>query len=289
MQWFEYPICVPFGNVNYDSGLGGSHDMDVQPPANTVVTALVAGTICDLSSPSWGKQVGVELDTPVNDVPYMAYLHLSAINPALSIGEHIVEGTIIGWTGGAYEAAMYNGTNNPTGENFLNDVSMSSQIQVGIALMRGPIYGSGAGWKVFPPIDESLNPGSLIDNAINALNPPQPPVQGPSAGMLQQMSDVWSHNPINMLETYLVAMGIPVPHGVGINDMTGIAGVWKRLYPKYNLGSPLGLEIATTDWNNNPIQLQEFAYGVVTWSLQTGSARVWNALGVELTKLLLEV
>lgn len=169
MNWYEYPIVVPFGNPNYDSQLGGSHDMDVAPPPNCPVTALLPGTVCDLSAPSWGKQVGLQLDTPYNGVPYMAYLHLSAINPQLVIGGHVDTGDLIGWVGGATQASQYAGTANPTGQNFLNAPIMSSQIQVGIALMRGPVYGDGSGWVSFPPIDMSLDPTQIILDAVRSL------------------------------------------------------------------------------------------------------------------------
>lgn len=164
MKWFEYPICVPFGNPNYDAGLGGSHDMDVQAPPNTPITALLPGTVVDVSSPSWGMQVGIKLDKPYNGIPYMAYLHLAAVKPGL-LGTHVNKGDLIAWSGGCTQAGQYNGTSNPTGRNFLNDPSMSSQPQAGIALMRGPIYGTGAGWSTFPPIDHSLDPTQLILDA----------------------------------------------------------------------------------------------------------------------------
>src|SRR2546421_12331940 len=75
-------FIVPFGNTGFDVHYGGSHDLDVPAPANYPVTALLPGKIVDLSSPIWGKQVGIELDRDYKpDVKYMAYLHLSAINP----------------------------------------------------------------------------------------------------------------------------------------------------------------------------------------------------------------
>jgi lysozyme len=163
-NWFDYPICVPFGDTHYDTALWAPHDMDVQASPNTPITALLPGTVVDVSSPSWGMQVGVKLDKPYNGIPYMAYLHLAAVKPGL-LGTHVNTHDIIGWSGGATHADQYNGTSNPTGRNFLNDPSMSSQPQAGIALMRGPIYGSGAGWSTFPPIDRSLDPTQLILDA----------------------------------------------------------------------------------------------------------------------------
>lgn len=159
-----FNINVPFGNPAYDSGLGGSHDADIEPPPNYPVLSLLPGTISDISAPSWGKQVCIKLDVPYNGVPYMGHLHLSATNPALAPGQHIDAGTLVGWVGGGTSEAMYLGTTNPTGNNFLNDPSMSSQIQTGIALHRGPAYG-GAGWEAFPPVDWSLDPTPIIKQA----------------------------------------------------------------------------------------------------------------------------
>jgi hypothetical protein len=118
--WYMFPTVVPFGDTNFDVGLGGPHDTDVQPPPNYPITALLPGTSVDLSAPPWGKQVGIALDAPVNGVPYCAYLHLSAINPALSLQKHSNAGELVGWVGGGNTPADYQGTNNPTGKNFLN-------------------------------------------------------------------------------------------------------------------------------------------------------------------------
>lgn len=162
--WYMYPVSVPFGDPGFDSGLGGAHDMDVTPPPNYPVTALLPGKVSSISTPPWGKQVGIQLDTPVNGVPYMGYLHLSATNPALSLGTHVHIGDLIGWVGGANDESQYAGTSNPTGENFLNPPFHSSQVQVGVALMRGPEYGT-AGWENFPPVDWALDPTPILEAA----------------------------------------------------------------------------------------------------------------------------
>lgn len=168
MLWFQYPIGVPFGNPNFDVGLGGSHDMTILAPPNMPVTAVRNGIVSSITSPSWGKQVGVQLDSTINGNGYMSYLHLSAVNPSLMAGFRVSIGDIIGWVGGANDPAQYLGTSNPTGNNFLNTPDMSSQVQVGLALMRGPEYGVGNGWVQFPPIDMSLDPLSLV-TGINAM------------------------------------------------------------------------------------------------------------------------
>ena len=161
LPWYKYPRSVPFGDPNFDVQFGGAHDLDVAPPPNYPVTALLPGTVSSVTAPPWGKQVGIRLDTPINDVAYMAYLHLSATNPALSTGTYVNVGDLIGWVGGANNEHQYDGTSNPTGENFFNPLEQSSQVQVGLALMRGPEYGK-AGWENFPPVDWQLDPTPIL-------------------------------------------------------------------------------------------------------------------------------
>jgi Peptidase family M23 len=170
--WFMYPITVPFGNPNYDSGYGGSHDLDIGAPPNYPVTALLPGTLVSITEPPppWGKQVGIQLDTPYNGIPFMAYLHLSAVNPALAAGQPVSKGDLIGWVGGANDESQYAGTSNPTGDNFPNDLNESSQVQVGVALMRGPEYGITEFYKWQPkgtrPVEWELDPTQIILDAI---------------------------------------------------------------------------------------------------------------------------
>src|SRR5579875_1892854 len=98
MNWYDYPVCVPFGNPAYDTQYGGAHDMDVATPPNTLITALVPGVVTDISAPIWGKQVCLQIAG--FSAPYMAYLHLSAVNPVLRSGFTVRAGDIIGWSGG---------------------------------------------------------------------------------------------------------------------------------------------------------------------------------------------
>ena len=167
-------FIVPFGNPNYDAEYGGAHDLDVNPPPNHPVTALLPGRIVDLSEPPWGKQVGIELDQPYKpDVRYMAFLHLSAINPDLRMHQHVEKGDSIGWVGGANDPRQYGDTTNPTGENFTNHPSESSQIQVGVALMRVEQYGITDFNKWIPkgskPIEWELDPSQIIYDARKAF------------------------------------------------------------------------------------------------------------------------
>lgn len=164
LPWHLFPINVTYGESGVDSGLGFPHDMDIAAPPNYPITALLSGTVCDLQTPSWGVQVGIQLDSPWlasgEAIPYMAYLHLAASN--VSMGQHVNAGDVIGWTGGATSDAQYLGTVNPTGKNFLNSTDMSSWVQAGIALMRGPVYGSGAGWDAK---DAALDPMPIVKQA----------------------------------------------------------------------------------------------------------------------------
>jgi hypothetical protein len=167
MMWYEYAVSVPFGQG--DALYGGAHDMAIACPPNTPVTPLLHGKVATITSPEWGRQLGILLETPYNGAPYMSYLHLAAISPSIHLGDHIFKGQLIGWSGGCNTAAQYAGTSNPTGHNFLNTLQQSSQPQVGIALMRGPEYGVGAGWT--PKPDPALDPTSLLQQARSSVMP----------------------------------------------------------------------------------------------------------------------
>ena len=189
--WFQYPVGVPPCNSNYDVGLGGSHDLTVLAPPNMEVENIVIGSISDISAPSWGKQVGIKLDMPIAGHPYFSYLHLSAVNPSLNLGEHVSLGEVIGWVGGATDPSQYAGTSNPTGQNFCDSPDMSSQVQVGIALHDGPAYG-GVGWVNFPPIMASLDPSHILAAARNAAFLPVVNFK------LQQFNAVWLSSSIGV-------------------------------------------------------------------------------------------
>lgn len=226
--WYLYDICVPFGNPNYDVHLGGSHDMDVQTPPNTQVTALLSGEIVSITSPDWGKVIGVELDEAYNSIPYMAYLHLSAIQPGVVTGMHISVGDVIGYSGGCNTEEQYAGTSNPTSQNFLNLPESSSQPQTGIALMRGPFYGTGLGWSQFPPIDHTLDPTSLIWKARAAY------------------------------ATWNSLISAPFD--------TGIASSWRAMYHSGQLmPPPTRQEVSGYDWDGSAIQIQDFCCMRCEW------------------------
>ena len=202
--WFMYPFTIHFGDTSSNVQLGGAHDLDIGAPANYPVTALLPGTIVDIWSPIWGRQVGVQLDSPYKGIPYMGFLHLSAVNPTLREGHHVSKGDLIGWVGGATNEAQYAGTSNPTGQNFLNDPSQSSQIQVGVALMRGPKYGEGLGWVDFIAhgVDWSLNPTQIILDAQHGIERGDGMLQitdpFAAAHFKQVAEDRWHCNPTNI-------------------------------------------------------------------------------------------
>jgi hypothetical protein len=157
-NWLNYPQNIFYGNPNQDANLGGAHDIDLQAPFDTPITSILGGIVSDVSYPSWGAQVGIQLAQPYRGAPYMAFLHLDAVNPMLRVGMPIAPGTLVGWSGGANNWGQVT-ANNPTGTHFLNTSYMSSGPQIGIALMYGPRYGSGAG---FPGISGNLDPMPLI-------------------------------------------------------------------------------------------------------------------------------
>lgn len=242
MLWFQYPIGVPFGDPNYDPALGGSHDLTLLAPPNAPVTALKSGFVSSITSPPWGMQVGIQLDTPINGNGWMSYLHLSAVNPALHVGNRIFPGSLIGWVGGASTTAQMLGTSNPTGSNFLDDPSQSSQVQIGIALMRGPEYGVGGGWVQFPPIDFTLNPTPLI-TAINHMR--------------------------DAFETEWTAV---IPSAMLFSGISSQA--WVDYQRGHFRGSALTPEISLnkkglplTDWGGNPIILQCTPSGRYEWNI----------------------
>jgi hypothetical protein len=163
-------FSVPFGNTNFDVKFGGAHDLDIPAPPNHPVTALLSGTLASVTKPPppWGEQVGVELHPPFNGISFMAYLHLSAVNPALVVGQRIEKGDLIGWVGGGNSDADYGTTSNPTHHNFTNPTFHSSRVQVGVALMRGREFGI-TDFNQWPPIELDLDPSQIIYAARKAF------------------------------------------------------------------------------------------------------------------------
>lgn len=174
MAWYDFPIDVPYGNANFDVALGGSHDLDVKTPLGTTITAPASGTISsiDTSSP-WGQEVGVKFDNPYKGVPYYAILHMGSVRRGLAVGQHVDAGTAIGLSGGANSAAQNQGSG-----LFIDSPEQSSGPQTGLALMRGPTYGKGAGWN---PIDPSLDPTGIISTLRGGKAVPGDTLSGPGA------------------------------------------------------------------------------------------------------------
>jgi hypothetical protein len=167
--WYMNRICVPFNNPNFDTQYGGAHDMDVRTPLGTPITSIVSGTVSSVTHPTWGWQIGIKLDEPIDKAPYFAYLHLGAVRPGLAIGRHVAFGDLIAYSGGANSAAQLGDkTSTQFGPQFIDASSQSSQPQTGFALMRGPEYGVGDGWTKLP--DPALDPTPML-KAVQAKYP----------------------------------------------------------------------------------------------------------------------
>ncbi len=255
--WYTFPIVVPFGDPNFDSALGGAHDIDIGAPANYPVTALLPGKVSSITAPKWGKQVGILLDTPYNGVPYCAFLHLSAVSPALLLGHHVNTDDLIGWVGGANSQSQYTGTSNPTGQNFLNDSFNSSRIQVGFALMRGPEYGT-AGWENFPPVDWKLDPSQIILNARKVAQPAIVPDH-----FVEEAAAAWGAF-YKTLRDFITAINLPLPANFqAIPPMgTGIYKAWVDAWRNHGkqMGPAIGFEYPSVTQDGTPIIVQEFAH-----------------------------
>lgn len=91
-------------NVYSDYGYQGStyRNTDVGTPVDTPLTAPLAGTITDLGYFDWGGQITVKVDQPslINGHKDYFLIHLDAINPNLQVGQHIEQGTFLGYSGG---------------------------------------------------------------------------------------------------------------------------------------------------------------------------------------------
>lgn len=244
-NWWDYPICVPFGNTHFDTGYYASHDLDVQTPPNTPVTFPLSGVLTTLTSPDWGQCVAWQLDHPYNGVPYASFLHLAAINPALQSGQHINPGDLAGWSGGCNDQSQYAGTSNPTGSNFTNSSNSSSQPQTGLALMFGPEYGVDAGWENYPPVDWRCDPTQIILTLrLGGWS---------SISQQAQAMAVWAVGNLYIPALY---------PGQTLRAGTGIYASWCREYQAgRNHGFATTMEIPTVDWKNNPIMMQWFSTG----------------------------
>lgn len=248
MAWFDAKIGVPFGNPDYDVLLGGSHDMTFVLPPNTEITNICVGTITNISAPSWGKQITLRMDNgPINGHAYFAMLHFSAINSALQVGQHIGLDTIVGWSGGCTSQEQYRGTSNPTGLNFLNSPSMSSQPQIGIALCDGPAYGE-SGWKVFPPIDQTLNPYIVVENYRKQ----------------KQVNSLTDYRRIQFEKTYTAVYP-------DLNINSGIANLAYQSYLNGNdRGPAITHEFHSPNWNGDDCIMQCFSGGIYHWQNGNG-------------------
>lgn len=241
-MFIDNEVAVPFGNANYDVGVGGSHNMTFHCTPNTEIRSITDGTvITDISAPTWGKQVTVELLNPVNGHHYFGYQHFSAVRPDLHVGYVLHYNEVVGWSGGCTNIGQYDGTHNPTGQNFLDSAFMSSQPQIGIALCDGTGYGY-KGWKTFPPIDQSLNPMPVVEAYRHAMIPPPPDFKR------------------QQFDTEFRAI---VP---GADPHSGIANL---AYEDYLNGKDHGPahtpEMKMSNWNGDTVIVQFFGVGMYEW------------------------
>ena len=252
--WFMYDIVIQFGDPNCDIEYGGAHDLDIGAPPNYPVTALLPGHIASITDGKnadgtaiWGRQVGVLLDQPYNGNPYLAYLHLSEVEPTLKVGDPVSKGDLIGWVGGASDPAQYAGTSNPTGHNFLNTPGESSRIQVGVALMRGEEYGH-EGWTEYP--DPASNPTQIILDARREGSSIDLTNSSVANYFSDQGNDVWKCS----------KTGFVVGHGI-LNFYRNFGG--DALCGLTYLGLPLSNEIPIA--GHPGVVKQEFERGIVCW------------------------
>lgn len=95
--WYSY-------NYYSDAGPGqqGYHNTDVGTPVDTPITAPLSGTISALGYYDWGGQITIKVDNPsaISGHKYEFVIHLDAINPNLSIGQHVAQGDFLGYSGG---------------------------------------------------------------------------------------------------------------------------------------------------------------------------------------------
>lgn len=197
--WYEYPIGLTFGMS--DGSIGFEHGADFEVPLDTPITALLPGTVTDISAPAWGRQITWKLDVPYNGVPYMYNIHLDAVNPAIQVGTHLNAGDLIGWSGGANSAAQVGNHSNPTGQHYFDSPTMSSGPHTEVGFSFGPQYGSGTGFASSPV--PALNPVPFLD-AVRSGQIPEPQGIGTVTGGItfggmaqpQVMNSVFTTAPI---------------------------------------------------------------------------------------------
>lgn len=182
--WWSYHVTQPYG-LPYEPGYGGHHGVDLATPMDTPITAVLPGTISSIDKKSsWGIEVGIKLDQPFNGATYMAVIHMDAVDPSLAVGQHVVPGTLLGWSGGENNPGQIGGATNPTGTHYIDSPSMTGGPHTHVSLMLGPTYGYGMGWDD-PTKYPNLNPKALLD-ALNAGQLPQPGGAPTSPGSGQQ-------------------------------------------------------------------------------------------------------
>lgn len=93
--WYDYDVYSDYPATSY-------HNTDVGTPTDTPLTAPLSGTITRDTYQPWGGQLTIHADDPsqIGGIPYYFLIHMDAINPALSEGQHVNQGDFLGYSGG---------------------------------------------------------------------------------------------------------------------------------------------------------------------------------------------
>lgn len=97
--WYDFDIKSDLGYGNPPSTYNNT---DVETPPDTPITAPLAGTITQGGYFDWGGQWTIKVDNPsaINGHRDYFVIHLDALNPNLKVGQHIEQGTFLGYSGG---------------------------------------------------------------------------------------------------------------------------------------------------------------------------------------------
>jgi hypothetical protein len=204
--WYTYPTDSPgggYGQIIDPVCEGGKlcnylkPDTNIAIPAGVPITALLPGTITDVSSRGAndaGLSVTEKLNVPLNSLAkYMSFNYLGQAN--VVPGENIAQGQEIGVAG------------SPTGINFA------------LALGSDPVWGSGSGFSQNAVGNPLLNPMQLLGGSSPGVTNSTLSYtgSGPSSSVLQQMGtdiayladpNFWARFGVILLGGILILIGI---------------------------------------------------------------------------------
>lgn len=179
MDWYQYPITQSYGEG--DISIGGEHGTDFGTPLFTPITALLSGTVTAIRTGSfgYGDTITWQLDTPYNGATHAYTIHLSAINPNVSIGTHVNVGDVIGYSGGAtpdsYQQNLASTPYSlPSGLQAQLDTSQySTGAHTEFGFTNANDYDSGDFSANSTANHPELNPTSFINSVRAGVNPIQ--------------------------------------------------------------------------------------------------------------------